>query len=54
MTDVMETLTIEELETLRDLNQKRIVGLHPDLRRTQVIRHNLNHIMDELTKRLTR
>jgi ribosomal protein L13E len=54
MTDVMETLTIEELEALRDLNQKRLVGLHPDLRRTQVIRHNLNHIMVELTKRLTR
>ena len=49
---MFDTLTIKELETLRDLNYGRLADLHPDVRRAQVIRHNLDHVLDELEKRL--
>tara|TARA_Y100000034_G_C6643441_1_gene281344 strand:+ start:192 stop:371 length:180 start_codon:yes stop_codon:yes gene_type:complete len=52
MHDIMETLTNKELKALISLNRERLKCLHPDTRRAQVIRHNLDQFIDELASRL--
>jgi hypothetical protein len=49
---MMKTLTNQELKTLISLNRERLKCLHPDTRRAQVIRHNLDRFIDELGGRL--
>ena len=48
---MLKSLTIEELEALINLNRERLQSLHPDVRRAQVIRHNLDQLIDELAMR---
>jgi len=49
---MMKTLTNKELKTRISLNRERLKCLHPDTRRAQVIRHNLDQFIDELAARL--
>jgi len=49
---MMETLTNKELRARINLNRERLKCLHPDTRRAQVIRHNLDQFIDELADRL--